>query len=65
MPAPRCGRRNLGSDCDSHSLPRTLTSPVTAFDLQIALCAFEGGARELWSHDTPFVTIAELRLVQP
>jgi uncharacterized protein len=35
------------------------------FDVQIALCAFEGGARELWSHDTRFVTIPGLRLVQP
>jgi hypothetical protein len=35
------------------------------FDLQIALCAFEGGARELWSHDARFVTIPGLRLVQP
>jgi toxin-antitoxin system PIN domain toxin len=35
------------------------------FDLQIALCAFESGARELWSHDTRFVTIPGLRLVQP
>jgi toxin-antitoxin system PIN domain toxin len=35
------------------------------FDLQIALCAFEGGARELWSHDADFVTIAGLRLVDP
>jgi toxin-antitoxin system PIN domain toxin len=35
------------------------------FDLQIALCAFESGARELWSHDTRLVTIPGLRLVQP
>ena len=35
------------------------------FDLQIALCAFEGGARELWSHDTRFISIAGLRLVNP
>lgn len=35
------------------------------FDLQIALCAFEGGARELWSHDTRFATIPGLRLVNP
>jgi len=35
------------------------------FDLQIALCAFEGGARELWSHDARFVTIPGLRLVSP
>ena len=34
------------------------------FDLQIALCAFEGGARELWSHDARFVTIPGLRLVK-
>ena len=33
------------------------------FDLQIALCAFEGGARELWSHDARFVTVPGLRLV--
>ena len=35
------------------------------FDLQIAICAFEGGARELWSHDGGFVTIPGLRLVNP
>lgn len=35
------------------------------FDLQIALCAFEGGARELWSHDARFVTVPGLRLVAP
>jgi hypothetical protein len=34
------------------------------FDLQIALCAFEGGAREIWSHDARFVTIPGLRLVK-
>ena len=33
------------------------------FDLQIALCAFEGGARELWSHDAHFVTLPGLRVV--
>jgi toxin-antitoxin system PIN domain toxin len=33
------------------------------FDLQIALCAFEGGAREIWSHDSRFVTVPGLRLV--
>jgi len=35
------------------------------FDLQIALCAFEGGARELWTHDASFVTTPGLRLVRP
>jgi len=34
------------------------------FDLQIALCAFEGGAREVWSHDARFATIPGLRLVR-
>lgn len=35
------------------------------FDLQIALCAFEGGAREMWSHDAGFVSVPGLRLVLP
>ena len=35
------------------------------FDLQIALCAFEGGAQELWSADARFATIPGLRLVNP
>ncbi|MEO7191372.1 MAG: TA system VapC family ribonuclease toxin [Vicinamibacterales bacterium] len=35
------------------------------FDLQIALCAFEGGARELWSCDARFVTMPGLRLINP
>jgi hypothetical protein len=30
------------------------------FDLQIALCAFESGARELWSYDARFVTVPGL-----
>ena len=34
------------------------------FDLQIALCAFEGGALELWSHDARFVTAPGLRIVR-
>jgi uncharacterized protein len=35
------------------------------FDLQIALCAFEGGAQELWSNDARFATVRGLRLVNP
>jgi len=35
------------------------------FDLQIALCAFEGGATQLWSHDRDFITVPGLRLVDP
>jgi uncharacterized protein len=34
-------------------------------DLQIALCSFEGGATELWSHDRDFVAVPGLRLVDP
>jgi toxin-antitoxin system PIN domain toxin len=34
------------------------------FDLQIALCAFEGGAREIWTHDAGFVTVPGLRVVR-
>jgi toxin-antitoxin system PIN domain toxin len=35
------------------------------FDLQIALTVFEGGATELWTHDTRFVKIPGLRLHDP
>lgn len=35
------------------------------FDLQIAAIAHENGARELWSHDRNFMTVAGLRVVDP
>ena len=35
------------------------------FDLQIALCALDGGATELWSHDKAFVKVPGLRLRDP
>ncbi len=35
------------------------------FDLQIALMAFEGGAREVWTHDRDFVTVPGLRVHDP
>ena len=35
------------------------------FDLQIALCAFEGSACELWSRDAKFVVVSGLGLVRP
>lgn len=35
------------------------------FDLQIALCALDGGATELWSHDASFVKVPGLRLHDP
>lgn len=35
------------------------------FDLQIALCATENGATEIWTHDATFVTVPGLRVVNP
>lgn len=35
------------------------------FDLQIALIARENGAREIWTHDSGFVTVPGLRLRDP
>lgn len=35
------------------------------FDLQIALCALDGGASELWTHDGAFVKVPGLRLRDP
>jgi uncharacterized protein len=40
-------------------------SGARIFDLQIALIAREAGARELWSHDRKFVSIAGLQVVNP
>lgn len=38
---------------------------VRIFDLQIALIAFENGAREIWTHDRNFVAMPGLRVVDP
>ena len=46
------------------TLLETRASGNRVFDLQIALCAFEGGAGEVWSHDARFVTMPGLRLVR-
>lgn len=35
------------------------------FDLQIALCALDGGATELWTRDERFVKVPGLRLRNP
>ena len=35
------------------------------FDLQIALCALDGGATELWTHDANFVKIPGLVIHDP
>jgi hypothetical protein len=38
---------------------------VRIFDLQIALTAFENGAREIWTHDRAFISLPGLRLQDP
>ncbi len=35
------------------------------FDLQVALTALEGGAREIWTHDQQFLTLPGLRVRNP
>lgn len=40
-------------------------SGVRVFDLQIGLCALDGGAAELWSHDRNFVRIPGLMTRDP
>jgi predicted nucleic acid-binding protein len=38
---------------------------VRIFDLQIALTAFENGAREIWTHDGAFTPLPGLRVRDP
>lgn len=40
-------------------------SGVRIFDLQIALMASEGGARELWTHDSRFVGVPGMEIHDP
>ena len=59
LPGPGFGDRLLQVATDLEVVgPRV-------FDLQIALTAFEGGATDLWTHDTRFVKIPGLRLHDP
>jgi toxin-antitoxin system PIN domain toxin len=44
---------------------RLAVSGPRIFDLQIALAAFEGGATELWTHDSAFITVPGLELHDP
>lgn len=59
MPGPGFGERlmQLGTD-----LP---ISGPHIFDLQIALIAFENGAREIWTHDSHFRSMPGLRIRDP
>ncbi len=59
LPGPGFGDRLLQLATDLNVVgPRV-------FDLQIALTAFEGGATDLWTHDTRFVKVPGLRLHDP
>ncbi|MBN1960181.1 MAG: PIN domain-containing protein [Deltaproteobacteria bacterium] len=40
-------------------------SGVRIFDLQIALCALDNGATELWTHDHAFVKVPGLKIINP
>jgi hypothetical protein len=35
------------------------------FDVQIGLCSLDGGATELWTHDSAFVKIPGLMIRDP
>ena len=59
LPGPGFGERLLQTARDlSVSGPRV-------FDLQIALTAFEGGATEIWSHDSAFISVPGLPVRDP
>jgi toxin-antitoxin system PIN domain toxin len=59
LPGPGFGERLLQAARDlGVAGPRV-------FDLQIALTAFEGGATEIWTHDTSFVSVPGLRVHHP
>lgn len=58
-PGPQFGTRLVQTAAD------LLVTGVRVFDLQIALCALDSGATELWTHDRNFVKVPGLRLRDP
>ena len=58
-PAPGFAARLLQTAID------LAVSGPRVFDLQIALCALDGGATELWTHDRGFVKVPGLALHDP
>lgn len=59
LPAPGFAERLLEVAARSNSKgPRI-------FDLQIALMAYENGAREIWTHDRGFLSVPGLRVFDP
>lgn len=59
IPGPGFGDRLLQMAADLEVVG------ARVFDLQIALTAFEGGATQLWTHDSRFVKVPGLRLHDP
>lgn len=59
LPGPGFGQRLLQLATDLH------ISGLRIFDLQIALIAFENGARHIWTHDREFVSVPGLRVADP
>ncbi len=59
MPQDSFGTRLLQTAVDLN------VSGPRIFDLQIALCAMDGGATELWTHDRHFTKVPGLRLHDP
>jgi toxin-antitoxin system PIN domain toxin len=58
-PGPEFGTRLVQTAADLNVMG------VRVFDLQIALCALDGGATELWTHDRNFVKVPGLRVHDP
>lgn len=48
-----------------HAATRGNVRGARVFDLHIALTASEAGAREIWTHDTRFVSVPGLRVRDP
>lgn len=59
LPAPGFAERLVVA-----AAARKVTGP-RIFDLQIALAAFEAGAREIWTHDRAFVSVTGLPVYDP
>jgi predicted nucleic acid-binding protein len=58
-PGPAFGARLLQTAADLN------VTGARIFDLQIGLCALEGGATELWTHDSRFIRIPGLQVRDP
>lgn len=44
---------------------RRKVTGLRIYDLQIALAALDGGATELWTHDSDFLRLPGLKVVDP